>query len=317
MEVVPGVHRVETHFGARLLSLFLVRGSRRTLLVDSGTDRTVADYVLPYMKDAGIPARIDFLVNTHCDLDHAGGNRTVRETFPDAIHLCHRLDRAQIEDHSLLFESRFQEFAAYAMGEPAGARKQFLQLGRTEPIDVSLAGGERIELGSGLAAEVINTAGHSDGHIAIWIAESGVAIVGDALFGDGVVDAHGSPAAPPLYRVVDDYVETIRTLQALQPEVLLGAHYPAMRGGEAEAFLQSSLEFVERLDDALAALMATTPSALGLASVVASLAPRLGPWPDPDAKALKFPILGHLERMEREGYALRSLQGGVPAWRGV
>jgi hydroxyacylglutathione hydrolase len=51
-------------------------------------------------------------------------------------------------------------------------------------VDVEVAEGDRVEVGS-LSARVIETPGHTAGHIAYWLADDDLAFVGDTLFSIG------------------------------------------------------------------------------------------------------------------------------------
>jgi hydroxyacylglutathione hydrolase len=58
------------------------------------------------------------------------------------------------------------------------------EAGRIPLVDVEVAEGDRVEVG-GLAARVIETPGHTAGHIAYWLPEDELAFVGDTLFSIG------------------------------------------------------------------------------------------------------------------------------------
>ena len=48
MRVAPGIHRIETPLGDRLLCVYLLIGEEHIMLVDSGVDCTPREYILPY-----------------------------------------------------------------------------------------------------------------------------------------------------------------------------------------------------------------------------------------------------------------------------
>jgi glyoxylase-like metal-dependent hydrolase (beta-lactamase superfamily II) len=98
MECARGIHRVEAPLGDRIVCLFLLVGEDRTLLVDTGIDETPRASLVPYLSELAIgPERIDYVLITHADLDHQGGNAALRELAPSATFLCHELDRPLIE----------------------------------------------------------------------------------------------------------------------------------------------------------------------------------------------------------------------------
>jgi glyoxylase-like metal-dependent hydrolase (beta-lactamase superfamily II) len=77
----------------------------------------------PYLAGAGAePARIRYVINSHCDWDHHGGNGAVRDLAPAAVLCCHKLDRQLVEDTDLLFARRYDELAADGITEPPATR---------------------------------------------------------------------------------------------------------------------------------------------------------------------------------------------------
>ena len=61
-------------------STLVVGPTGETMLVDTGDFRDDGEYVLDYLDSRGID-RIDYLVSTHADADHIGGNAAVIERF--------------------------------------------------------------------------------------------------------------------------------------------------------------------------------------------------------------------------------------------
>ena len=86
--------------------------------------------------------------------------------------------------------------------------------------------------------------GHTPGHLGLWDSANGVAIVIDAVLSDGVYDRAGNRLIPPRYYDAGAYEATIRQLRALDPELLLTAHYEVMDRAAAREFLDGSLDFV-------------------------------------------------------------------------
>jgi hydroxyacylglutathione hydrolase len=91
--------------------------------------------------------RLDLILNTHWHPDHAGGNAEIQAAT-----------------------------GATSVG-PA-------EVTRLTPVDRVVAGGDRVELGE-TVFEVIETGGHTLGHIAYYDAADRVAFVGDTLFALG------------------------------------------------------------------------------------------------------------------------------------
>ena len=121
------------------------------LIRDSASGKTAAidtpdaEAVLAALKDAGWG--LDYIFNTHWHPDHAGGNAEVK---------------------------------AATGAEVVGPR----EVTRIAPLDREVRGGEGVQLGE-TCFEVIETGGHTLGHIAYHDAADRLAFVGDTLFALG------------------------------------------------------------------------------------------------------------------------------------
>jgi glyoxylase-like metal-dependent hydrolase (beta-lactamase superfamily II) len=136
------------------------------------------------------------------------------------------------------------------------------ELGGDAPVDVGLAGGETLRLGRDWRVEVLALPGHTLGHLGLWDPRSRAAIVLDAVLSDGVYDRAGNRLIPPRYYSAAGYEATIRRLRALDPALLLTAHYDVMEREAARAFLDRSLAFVHAVGDAIDEHLAAGTTAL-------------------------------------------------------
>jgi hydroxyacylglutathione hydrolase len=108
-------------------------------------DTPDADAVLAALDEAGWS--LDLILNTHWHPDHAGGNAKLKE-----------------------------QTGAVSIG-PA-------EVERLTPLDRKVADGDHVELGA-TVFQVIDTGGHTLGHVSFYSAADGVAFVGDTLFALG------------------------------------------------------------------------------------------------------------------------------------
>jgi glyoxylase-like metal-dependent hydrolase (beta-lactamase superfamily II) len=316
MQVAEGIHRIQTPLGERVNCVYLFSGTRAALLFDTAIGPAVGAHVAPYLEHAGVdPARIRYVVNSHCDWDHHGGNGALRDLAPAAVFCCHELDRPLIEDADLLFARRYDELAADGITEPAATRAFVAANTRQVAMDLGLSGGERFCLGSGWAVDLLHTPGHSRGHVSIYDPRSRTAVVGDAVLGNAVLRADGSPAFPPTYRYVDTYLATVHRLQAIAPDRLLTAHYPVYSGPDAAEFLGETRAFADRAEAALRAELAAAAAPLTMHALTERLGPRLGHWPAEASQFLSQPLLGHLERLERYGLVGLYREDGRTAYK--
>ena len=89
MELSPGLHRIECPIGPRYVAVYAIVGSKYTLLVDTGFDDSIRTTVVNYFKEKKLSLdAVRYVINTHSDYDHTGGNKAVRELMPKCLDLC-------------------------------------------------------------------------------------------------------------------------------------------------------------------------------------------------------------------------------------
>jgi glyoxylase-like metal-dependent hydrolase (beta-lactamase superfamily II) len=279
MEVAPGIHRVEGDLGERYVCQYLLVGDERSLLVDTGLRDMPETVIAPYLDGLGRGlADLDYVLISHADVDHCGGDRTLRAHARGARLLCGEADRPWIESNAAMLTGNYRWYEPYGFG-PGPDDVAFLEreLGGDAPVDAGLGGGETLRLGPGRRLEVLALGGHTPGHLGLWDAENGAAIVIDAVLGDGIYDRAGARLIPPRYYSAAGYEATIRRLRALDPSLLLTAHYPVMERDAAREFLERSLEFVDAVRAAVrAGLRAGTTD---LAALTRAVDAEVGPFP--------------------------------------
>jgi glyoxylase-like metal-dependent hydrolase (beta-lactamase superfamily II) len=255
MEVAPGIHRIEGDLGERYVCQYLLVGEERTLLVDTGLREMPSTVVAPYLESLGLGlANVDDVLISHADVDHCGGNRLLRSLAPRARLWCGEADRSWIESNAAMLAGNYRWYEPYGFG-PSPDDVAFLEheLGGDAPVDVGLRGGETLRLGPSWRVEVLALPGHTPGHVGLWDPRSGAAVVIDAVLSDGVYDRAGNRLIPPRYYSARDYEATIRRLRALDPALVLTAHYEVMQRDAARSFLDRSLAFVGAVRAAVAA----------------------------------------------------------------
>ncbi len=267
VEVAPGITRIESILGPRPFSQYLLR-DERSMLVDTGVKETPADVILPALDGAVV----DFVLVSHADVDHFGGNAAIHEAMPEALFFASRLDTPWIEDADLIMRERYGWYGAFGIGyDPDTAAWLENAMGRSRPIDVQLQGGEVFRLGPQLSVEILPLPGHSPGHIGVWEPRSRTAVVMDAVLASGLLDTGGRVIHPPPIVDVAGYETSVRLLQELDPTLLLTGHYDVIQGDDVGRFLDESLAFVARarefvestLDMPLADLLALADVELG------------------------------------------------------
>lgn len=313
--VAEGLYRVDAPLGERFASLYVVVGSAAAMLYDTGVDGVIPQHIVPTLATMGIePRDIRTVIVSHNDVDHFGGVADAREQFANARILAHALDRPSIEHFETYLGERARGFLAdYGWDEDPAVLDWCRSVTRETALDGEVVDGDRIDLGD---REVViwHLPGHSHGSIGVEIPWADAILVSDAVLGASVNLADGTPAFPPTYRYVDEYLSTIARLDLAGHTRLLTAHYPPLEGKPAHRFLVESREFVGRLDELVIAALRAGP--LTLAALLAELNPVAGDWPlEATAGALAFPVVGHLERGLARG-TVRSAgeHEGVPVW---
>ena len=298
MEVAPGIHRIESVLGPRPFSQYLLC-DERSLLVDTGVKATPAEVILPFLN--GLEP--DFVLNSHADVDHFGGNAAIREAAPNALFLAHELDVPWIENSDKIMRERYGWYEEYDLAyEPDVFAWLRDAMGPDGPVDIHVRGGERIRLGSRLTVEIINLPGHTPGHIGLWETSSRTAIVIDAVMARGLLDMEGNVIHPPPYFDVADYLGTARALQALRPARLLTAHYDVLEGADVDRFLAETIAFVEEAGGVVEQALAEAGE-LTLPELLAIGDTRLGPFTSM-ANELAGSLRAHLGELVQQGRAV-------------
>lgn len=296
MEILPGIHRIESDLGPRFMCQYLLAGEERRVLVDTGIAETPDRAIIPYLEGLGLSAGdLDEVIVSHADLDHCGGNRALRERNPALRISCGEPDRPYIERNRVMLAELYCWSEPYGFGPDPAAKEGILRdLGGDCPVDTGLRGGETIRLEPGWRVEVLHLPGHTPGHLGLWDARSGAAIIIDAALESGIYDREGNRLIPPRYFDAAAYERTLRSLLALRPRHLLTAHYPPMEEGEAEEFLRRSLGFVGRMRDLVRRSL--QEGVTGLKELTARADAELGPYPQ-SAFELGAGVRAHLAEL--------------------
>ncbi len=249
MEILPGIHRIESDLGVRFMCQYILVGEDRTVLVDTGIAGTPEEVIIPYLEEIGLSLEdIDEVIISHADVDHCGGNRALKERHPSLWFSCGEPDRAYIETKKVMLAEIYRWSEPYGFGPDEDSLDWIRrELGGDSPIDAGLRGGETMRLGPDRRIEILHLPGHTLGHLGIWDPKNNAAIIIDAALETGIYDREKNRLIPPRYFDATQYQSTIRKVQILRPEHLLTAHYPPMQGEEAHDFLDRSLSFTEQV----------------------------------------------------------------------
>jgi glyoxylase-like metal-dependent hydrolase (beta-lactamase superfamily II) len=312
IKVAPGIHRIESILGPRPFCQYVLSGTR-TLLVDTGVKETPSDVILPALEEGGIdPAALDFVLVSHADVDHFGGDEAIRAIAPQSLLCAHVYDVPWIEDRERIMRERYGWYAAHGIGyAPEAAAWLRDAMGADVPVDISLRGGEIFRLGPDLEVRVLHIPGHTRGHLGLWEPRSRTAIVQDAVMSRGLLDTENNVIHPSPYFDVAAYEASARLLMRLEPERLLTAHYPVIEGADVDRFLDDTIEFVRAAREVVTAIVreegeVTLARALELGNA------RLGPFTSMPNE-LGGPLREHLRELVAAGRAVEAADG--LSWR--
>ena len=315
-EVAPGIYRIESVLGPRPFAQYVLRGER-SLLFDTGIVSTPDEVILPALREIGLdPGDLDYVLISHADVDHFGGNAAIRAAAPRAVLCAHADDAHWIADREQILRERYGWYAAHGPdADYDQATKDWLRdaLGPDVPLDLLLRGGEVFRLGPDLAVEVLHLPGHSLGHVGLWEPVSRTAIVMDAVLASGLLDHAGTVIHPPPYFHVAEYEAIAQRLRELAPARLLTAHYDVLEGANTVRFLDESLAFVPRARAAVHAALDDAGETT-LAGLIAAVNPVLGPFTSA-VNELGAPLRAHLEELVASGDAEAVPGSDPPAWR--
>jgi glyoxylase-like metal-dependent hydrolase (beta-lactamase superfamily II) len=306
----PGVYLLQGVVGGRPLRLPLLAGAQRTLLLDTGCAPDVEGFILPALRELDLePGRLNFIINTHCDLDHTGGNHGLKQHAPQALLCCGAADQEQIEDPQAMIALRYDAYRADHGISYEGAARDWIiaSLGQAQPVDLTLRGGERLRLAPDWEVEILHLPGHSRGHLGVLDRKHRALYAGDAIHGAQIPDLEGQPALGPTYLHVDQYLDTIRFIENLDIDCYVGCHWPVKGGDEIAAFCAESRAYVEQAERLILEALALPRT---LRELCFTLGPRLGPWPEAFNSEHCYAFGGHLRRLLNQDRIAD--QGGLP-----
>jgi glyoxylase-like metal-dependent hydrolase (beta-lactamase superfamily II) len=314
-EILPNIHRIDSQFGGRLLTSYLLAGDQ-ALLVDSGLAHTPQEIILPYLENTHIPAeKIRWLVVTHASGDHFGGNAAIKRRSPQTIITAHKLDAAAISNHSIFIAEHITALGVDGIPVPdmKADSPDFLALhGPETPVDWVVQGGEELELDENWFVKLIHAPGHTPGHLMVFDPLNRALFLGDAIMADGVPDLEGRLVMPPHYFEVDWYLQTIENARALLPEYLLATHYAPVQGKAVELFLKSSQAFVARFETALMDYLRNNKRPMDMASIIRTMRDWLG-IPNSDYQ-YGLLVRAHLRKLVRSKQITSLQEHGILHW---
>jgi len=213
MEIIPGVHKIDGVSGA---NCYLAASGSETVLIDAGM-RGSSKKIESYLKTMGkSPSDIKYIFITHADPDHISGAMEIKELSGAKLVIHNGEMPALAGDSSsrLRNKSRFVKILSKLLSGliPFPSAKPDIVLKE----DTEIAG-----------FKIINTPGHSDGSISIYLPGK-VIFVGDSL----TADKKGNPKRP-MKLLAADMVQakaSVELIAGLDYDILLVGHGAPVKG---------------------------------------------------------------------------------------
>lgn len=196
VEHFPGIWQI---VGAqRSAHSYLVRGSRRSVLIDCGLPTTFG-YLTECLAEIGLaPSDLDLVLLTHEHIDHAGAALRLADHCPVAAH--------RLAANKIVLRDEFT-----MMNRAFAADIDAFE------IDVMLEEGCRINAG-GVTLHVLHTPGHCSGSVCVYEPAHRILFSADTIMANGVVGGVlGSGNAA-------DYIESLERLANLRVDCLMPGH---------------------------------------------------------------------------------------------
>jgi glyoxylase-like metal-dependent hydrolase (beta-lactamase superfamily II) len=301
VQLYPGADLIECEIGGRPLYLPLLREGSEALLLDCGTHDHAQKDVAAFLQRAALfRGDLSWLVVTHPDGDHCGGSAEIKRQHPKIRIACGEADRALVESPDYMFTFRYdayrQDHGIFFDPDTAQAIRNCSS--QPQSVSFTFIGGEILRLGESRILEVWHLPGHSHGHLGIYDRKHGTLYYGDAIQGAGYQSLDGvSWTLCPTYLYVDPYLQTIQRIENSGVEMIVGCHWPVLRGTPAiRQFCYESRNFVTLADRQITEYLREHPSGVSMRELCDQLSPRLGTWPHQIHLELSNAFSGHLDR---------------------
>ena len=255
-EVHDGIHEVAPDLGYQRLAIVNVvfwgppgAGDRGWVLVDAGMPGTAGLIEKAAERRYGEGARPAAIVLTHGHFDHVGALETLAERW-DVPVWAHELERPYLDGST-----------RYPPPDPTVGGGLMAILSPLYPRDpVNVAGRLQLLPADGSVPPLpgwrwVPTPGHTPGHVTFWRERDRAMLVGDAFITTkqesafAVARQRPELHGPPMYYTPDwgRARESVRRLAAMEPELVVTGHGPAMHGPEMRAALQTLARDFDRV----------------------------------------------------------------------
>ena len=211
----------------------LIQANKKNYLVDCGYEETFDEFVA-VLGSFGLSLEdLHAIIISHDDIDHLGALHLFKNINKDLIIYCSEIEEPSVSGK--IKSERLIQAESSLLGIPEEYKsralefiKQLNQIQRVD-VDVTLKENDQIER----ELFVINTPGHTKGHISLYFPGEATVIANDAV----VIEGDELDIANPAF-TLDMYqaVKSVEIIRDLKPEKLICYH-----GGIVESDLHEKL----------------------------------------------------------------------------
>jgi len=233
-EIVKNLYRL----GSVQQPAFVVMGQDRVVQVDAGTAFMGPAYLEDIRKLLGAGRGPDLLFFTHLHFDHVGSAPYLLRHFPEmklggSEKFFRLLTRTKMDKTlTLLNQGLVKKNNMESDFIPRDFDYSALKL------DWILKDGDVIDLGSGIAIEVIATPGHTRDSLSFFLPHTGAVLAGEAL---GIIPGDDFWVAPQFLSSYEDYIHSIKRIREIKPKVIVLGHHCVVGRKETGKFFEASL----------------------------------------------------------------------------
>jgi len=216
--------------------IYLIQGEKKNLLIDAGINLLGPRYLSLVEEILGNSERLDYLFLTHSHYDHVGS----------AFYLKRRIPGLKIGAHERLADLLQKPSVLEMMNRLSANHVQLLKYNTggedltLHPFttDIVLREGDEFDLG-GLTCRVYETPGHTRDSLAFYFPEIKALFPSEAV---GVLQGEtGSEMQVEFLSSYRDYIDSLKRMISLKPELICLAHGWVLTGKDATDFLERSL----------------------------------------------------------------------------
>jgi glyoxylase-like metal-dependent hydrolase (beta-lactamase superfamily II) len=204
MEIIKNIHQVP----GVIANAYLIVEPGGITLIDAGLPGS-DKRILQYIEDLGRPPRdLRRILITHADLDHVGGLGALRKATGARVFASSVESRAMAEGRS----SRPVKAGGNSVRRLLFSFIGLFSRGNRKPADELLSDGQSLPVMDGL--RIVETVGHTPGHLSFYLPAAGVLFTGDSI----IADEKGLQGSRPMYTW-----DATKAAEAVHRQAALGA----------------------------------------------------------------------------------------------